>query len=291
MVGAVVVLGCADSVWAWGPATHVHLAGQVLGHVGLLSAGLAALLVRHARHFIYGNIAADVVFGKRFSKVKHSCHKWSLAHQLLAAADSPQQQAFAHGYLAHLAADVVAHNKYLPRQMLTTGTTVNFGHLFWEIRADSQVSPACWDVLATTLQQPFPQHVHLLEQHLHDTFLPFEANLLIFNRMNMATCADRWRALMGHWGRRSRWPLDPQLLRAYHAESLAMMRIALEQSHHTWLTRQDPAGAAAFEQVRRDRRVARRLAWRGVRGQLIAGRMAAPFEPVTLSPVRQTSVA
>jgi hypothetical protein len=254
-----------------------------------------ALLVRHRRHFLYGNIAADVVFGKRLSKVKHSCHKWSLAQRLLAAAGSREQEAFAYGYLAHLAADVVAHNKYLPRQLLVTGTTINFGHLFWEIRADSQVSESCWGTLSETLQQPFPQHEHLLEQHLHDTFLPFEANLRIFNRMNLMACADRWRSLMDHWGRRSRWTLEPALLGAYHAESLAMMRIAMEQANHAWLTGHDPAGAAAFDQVRRDRRAVRRLAWRGLDGQWLADKMAAGYEPAAPSLVRrdraQSSVA
>lgn len=292
VVGAVVVLfGGTGPALAWGPATHVYLASQLLTQAGLLSAGLAALLLKNARHFLYGNIAADVVLGKRLSKVKHSCHQWSVPRSLLEAAQTPQEQAFAYGYQAHLAADVVAHNKFLPRQFLLSKTTMNFGHLFWEIRTDSCVESRYWDVLHGTLVEPFPQHEQLLEQHLADTLLPFETNLKIFNRMHLLTCARRWRNLMAHWSRMSRWEMDRPLLTAYQAESLELMRLAVERMDDPWLVRQQPSGASAFEQVRRDRRLLRRLSWQGLGGRWLAGNMAVPYAPVAPSPIKRSSVA
>ena len=58
-----------EAAFAWGPATHVRLACDLLLRVDALPAGLAALLSKFAVDFIYGNIAADVVFVKRLSKV------------------------------------------------------------------------------------------------------------------------------------------------------------------------------------------------------------------------------
>lgn len=286
-----VVLVGAQSAWAWGPATHVYLANQLLSQAGLLSAGLVALLLKHSRHFIHGNIAADVVLGKRLSRIKHGCHKWPMAWGLLKAAETPDQEAFAYGYLAHLAADVVAHNKYLPRQLLMSKVTMNIGHVFWEIRADSCVEGECWDCLHETLTEPFPQHERLLEQHLLDTLLPFETNLKIFNRMHLLTCAQRWRKLMSHWDRVSRWEMDRQMLAAYQAESLAMMRLALGRMDDPQLLRHDPAGAKTLAQVRQDRRLLRRLSWQGVGGRWLAGNMAAAYAPAIPSPIQQASVA
>jgi len=290
VVGVLILLGSAESAWAWGPATHVYLANQLLARAGLLSAGLAALLVRHARHFLYGNIAADVVLGKRLSKVKHGCHRWSVPRALLQAARSGEQEAFAYGYLAHLAADVVAHNKFLPRQLLLSGTTMNFGHLFWEIRGDSCVGARCWDQLHDVLTGSFPQHERSLERQLADTLLPFETNLTIFNGMHLLTCAQRWRKMMVGWSQLSRWGLDQPLLMAYRDESLGLMQLALDRTDDPWLLQQEPSGAATLKQVRRDRRLLRGLSWQGPGGRWLAGDMAEAYAPAA-SALPETSVA
>ena len=54
-----ILLSCADAAWAWGPATHVGLAESVLSRLGLLPAGVAAILARNALAYLYGSIAAD----------------------------------------------------------------------------------------------------------------------------------------------------------------------------------------------------------------------------------------
>ena len=291
VLGVVAVAMSADAALAWGPVTHVHLASQLLSEAGAIGVGMMALIARHAKHFLYGNIAADVVFGKRLSKVKHSCHKWSTAWDLLEAARTDEQQVFAYGYLTHLAADVVAHNKYVPWQLLMTRTTMNFGHIFWEMRADGHVESGCWPQLQETLLQPFPQHEVLLERHLENTLFSFETNLRIFNHMNLVASAARWRKLVGHWGRLSRWPLEPDLIGHYHAESLSLMRMALRQVDDPVLTRQDPSGAATLEQVRQNRRLLRRLSWQGLNGRWLAESMAEPYAPARRSSARRTSVA
>lgn len=287
VVGALILLGSPESVWAWGPATHVFLANQLLAQVGLLSAGLAALLLKHSRHFLYGNIAADVVLGKRLSRVKHSCHQWAVPQALLKAAHGPEQEAFAYGYLAHLAADVVAHNKFLPRQLLLSRTTMNFGHLFWEIRADSRVGGHCWGQLHDVLTDSFSQHERTLEKHLADTLLPFETNLRIFNRMHLLTCAQQWRKMMVGWGQISRWRLDPPLLAAYRDESLALMRLAMERINDPWLLRQEPSGAATLRRVREDRARLRWLSRQGAGSPWLAWDMAQAYGPTPS--VEQTS--
>ena len=129
---------------AWGPATNVQLANEMLSHVALLPSAIAGLLSRYAVDFIFGNIAADVVFAKKKSRKKQICHQWKTGFQLLDEAPSDPSRAFAYGYLAHLAADTVAHNKYIPRQVVLNRTSRNVGHLYWELRADLTVHPRYW---------------------------------------------------------------------------------------------------------------------------------------------------
>jgi len=46
-------------------------------------------------------------------------------------------RAFAFGYLAHLAADTVAHNYFVPRQLAVTSSTSSLGHSYWESRFEN----------------------------------------------------------------------------------------------------------------------------------------------------------
>jgi len=291
LLAAGIVVAAAEPAMAWGAVTHVRLATELLGQIGLLPAAVAALLAKHAVHFLYGNVAADVVLGKRFSKVRHVCHRWQTAQAMLESAGSSESKAFAYGYLTHLAADLVAHNKFLPRQLLLTGTTVNFGHLLWEIRADACVDVTCWKRLHGTLIRPFPEHQALLERHLTETLLPFEFNLKLFNNMHLLVCARRWRRLVDRWGSLSRFALDVELLSAYHAESLGMMQLALTDPHAGVMTGQDPSGFQVLKRIRQTRRLLRRLSWRGLDSRWLAKQMASAYEPGPLQRPGQTRVA
>ena len=151
VVALVCLLGAADEALAWGPATHVGFAASVLERLFLLPIGVAAILTRHGVAYLYGNITADIVFAKRLSRVKQFCHHWSTAFGLLDAADDDRARAFAYGYLSHLAADTVAHGKFVPRQIVVSRCSVNFGHFYWELRADTLERNGSWRLLGQVL--------------------------------------------------------------------------------------------------------------------------------------------
>ena len=54
------------------------------------------------------------------------------------ARDEPLR-AFALGYLAHLAADSVAHNYFVPKQLAITSSTSALGHSYWESRFETHL--------------------------------------------------------------------------------------------------------------------------------------------------------
>ena len=99
----------ADQALAWGPATHIGLASTMWEYLSVLPAAVAAVLARHRIAYLYGSIAADIVFAKRLSRVKQFCHHWSTAFRMLDSAADGRAKAFAYGYLSHLAA---AYYKY-----------------------------------------------------------------------------------------------------------------------------------------------------------------------------------
>ena len=90
---AVIVLCAAPDAYAWCSTTHVELARTTLANLGLLPAAIAALLARHRIAYVYGSIAADLVFAKKLSRVRQFCHHWSTGFRLLDAAPDGSSRA------------------------------------------------------------------------------------------------------------------------------------------------------------------------------------------------------
>lgn len=253
-LAALAVLVLSSDAWAWGPATHIKLAGDMLARLWMLPAATAAIIARHRRFFLFGNVATDTVFAKKLSKVKQVCHQWSTGFTLLDSAKSHSGRAFAYGYLAHLAADTVAHNKFLPRQMAVSRSTIAFGHLYWEIRADALIDKKYWARLRTRLRDHYEEPERLLEAHLRQTMLSFRTNMVIFRRMNLLGSLKTWRRSVEFWSRLSRYQLDPSIVDSYHAEALARIIDVLTRGRSSIVLQDDPNGNAALAYAKAQRK-------------------------------------
>lgn len=284
MAAAVLLCAGADT-FAWGPATHIEFGESILQQLGLLPAVIAGILSRNRVAFLYGNIAADVVFAKRWSRVKQFCHHWSTAFRLLESAKSERDQSFGYGYLSHLAADTVAHGKFVPRQIVLSHCSVNFGHFYWELRADALQPDRAWRLLEEVLQGEHADHHALLEGHITDTFLTYDLNRMLFDRMNALTVRRGFRRTVGLWSRYSRWPLSEALLSGYRAECLDRIRSVLAEGQRSPVLRDDPNGTSALMQLRVRRRDDRRLRRVGV---VVESRVLEATRG--LAPVRKTEV-
>lgn len=280
-VSAVIVylLLDADSAFAWGPATHVRLAHDVLSQAGSLPAAVAAILTRFTADFLYGNIAADVVFAKGLSKVKQFCHHWSTGFDLLDSARDDRARAFAYGYLAHLACDTVAHNKYVPRQVTITGTTRSFGHFYWELRADAAVEPLYWRRLRQLTCAPFPSHDAMMSRQLDRGLLPFRVNHRLFARVNKLHSERWWYQTVRMWDRVTRWELSGQLLARYRREAVDGALSVLTEGRDSSLLHVDPSGSLALRYTKDARRYLRRMRRAGLLLPHIMAEMTRSHEP------------
>jgi hypothetical protein len=128
-----------EPLGAWGPGTHIALGESVLASLYLLPPAIRAIIESHPLHFLYGLIAAAISFAKQYVPEGRHCHHCHVGEEIPAAADSPRLRAVGYVYHAHLAADTVAHNLFVPRQLLTTSTTQALGHTYWEHRMDIHV--------------------------------------------------------------------------------------------------------------------------------------------------------
>lgn len=264
LFGLIAFFGLTEVALAWGPATHIGLGESALAQLSVLPGAIAAILGRHSLSYLYGSIAADVVFAKRWSRVKQFCHHWSTGFRLLDTAEDERAQAFAYGYLSHLAADTVAHGKFVPHQIATSKCSQNFGHLYWELRADSAQREPTWVRLQEVLLVDHKCHHCEMRHHITDTLLSFPMNRVLFDGMNALTVRQSFRRTIDTWGRLSRWPLRPDLLHGYESESVDRILSVLAEGRRSAVLREDPNGTAALMNLSVRRAEDRRRKRRGV---------------------------
>lgn len=145
---------------AWGPGVHLAIGAHLLERLALLAPalppGLVALLQAQSDAFFYGSLSADIFIGKGSKPKPRHSHNWATGQAIFVKAlpfgdtralDSPPDPddpaaarlAYAYGYLAHLAADTVAHNFYVPTMLGLTSGGGKISHALVELRADWEV--------------------------------------------------------------------------------------------------------------------------------------------------------
>jgi hypothetical protein len=124
--------------------------------------------------------------------------------------------AVGYGYLAHLAADTIAHNVFVPRQLLLTSTTQAVGHTYWEHRMDMHVGE---DFLSLA-RHIVVGHDHseadaLFDEVLSRTLFSFQTNRRIFRGMIRFQGHERWQKVFGQVLANSRFDLPNPLVDRY----------------------------------------------------------------------------
>ena len=205
-----ILLFIPADAFAWGAGVHLSLGLRLLANPDALSTALQALLASYPFDFLYGCIAADITLGKKHTHHLDHCHNWRIGNKLLEQSkrESRAAEACAYGYLAHLAADTIAHNYFVPYKLAMTYNTIVLNHAYWEIRADLGVRDETWKTAQELAKRDNRQHDRMLNKVLTNTIFSFRTNKQIFNSMMLITRLQHWHNLIDTIARRSKWPFD-----------------------------------------------------------------------------------
>jgi len=261
-----------STAWAWTPGTHVFLGDAVLANLSMVPSQIAALLAAHPADFLYGSIAADTSIAKKYAEVGRHCHSWHVGLEIHDEADAPALRAFSLGYLAHLAADVVAHNFFVPRQLAVTSSTTAVGHSYWESRIDTHIGES-WPRRARELlyldHGRADQH---LDRILSPTLFGTPTNRRIFRGMVYVTDTDPWQRIFQLVSEKSRWDLGDAEVGRYLARSFDYIVDLFQSWDRSEPFRFDPSGDKPLREAKQVRRQARRQGG-DIRAALEADRM------------------
>lgn len=256
VVAVLAVALLPSPAWAWSPGTHVFLGEAVLRSLPALPPAIAALLQAFPADFLYGSIAADTSLAKKYVPVGRHCHSWTVGFEIRDRAREEPLQAFALGYLAHLAADVIAHNFYVPHQLAATASTTTIGHSYWEARIDTHLGER-WPRRAAELLRL--DHAHSddhLDRILSPTIFSTPTNRRIFRGMVYATDLESWQRLFQLVRDNSRWDLPDAAIGAYLGRSYDFILDFFHRVERSAPLHFDPSGEAALREAKRVRKLA-----------------------------------
>lgn len=239
---ALVYLLLPREAWAWGPGAHMTYALHALTVTASLSGLIATLLRKHPEEFLYGTIAADIIFGKKFAGELYHCHHWSVALPLLEKTETDEERAFIYGYLGHLAVDTVAHNFYVPYKIIYSYDARTLGHTYWEMRFDQKVDTRVWETLSDLADSDFTHLDSFLERNLKRTLFNFTTNKKIFNSLLLVQRMQRWRKATDLLIRRSNYSLTDGEFRSFKKLCKEVLVEFLNEPEEARVLRADPSG-------------------------------------------------
>jgi hypothetical protein len=257
VVAVIALCVMPSTAWAWTPGTHIFLGEAVLGALAQLPKAIAELLANYPVEFLYGSIAADTSIAKKYAPVGRHCHSWAVGLEIYDKARDDALKSFALGYLAHLAADTVAHNFFVPRYLIIASRTSGVGHSYWESRFETHLGQGYSRRAREVILRDHTRSDEHLDRILSPTIFSTQTNRRLFRGMVYVTDTESWQRIFQLAAENSRWDLtDPDVAR-YMERSYDFVIDFLRRVDHSEPYALDPAGDDALrlaKEVRRDSR-------------------------------------
>jgi len=249
---------------AWGPVTHLVHGSRILEELALLTGPLEALLRDHRFAYLYGCVAADIFHAKKYTRSLYThCHCWPVGWQIVDAARNEREEAFAYGYLSHLAADVYSHNHFVPVQLVLSFESRTLRHLYWEARFDAAQDRDRWRLIRSVLGHRYRDLDRLVERVVERTLFSFKTNKRIFDSLMALQQLDQWQVMVRGLGERSRYPLPATEVDRFNGLCVSAIQDLLLHGRDSACQHADPTGRDALAQAAALRRKLRALTRKG----------------------------
>ncbi len=237
---------------AWTPGSHIFLGESVLANLSQLPTAVADLLRAFPYDFLYGNIAADTSIAKKYAPVGRHCHSWHVGHEIYRRAETDALRGFALGYLAHLAADTVAHNFFVPRQLVVTSSTIALGHSYWESRFETHLGEHYARTAMEVIRLDHTSADALLDRVLAPTIFSVRTSRRLFRGMVGLTETQSWQRVFQIMADKSRWDLTGHTVESHMGVAFELVMEVLSEQDGL-AHRLDPSGDASLGLAKRMR--------------------------------------
>ncbi len=220
---------------AWGPLTHVYLGYQILDiGAALVPAGVYSIIKKYKNDFLYGNLSADIILGRRFQVFDKNSHNWDIAWKLFRSSKTDRQKAFAYGYLMHLCADTVVHNLERSR--------IPFSHSLLEIKSDSILNKKYRRMLKRLDKTMQKKNDVFMEKKLESLFFSFKTNRRIFKGFLLLSRLPNYSPVSNFIDNRFSYEITIGDIYNFQQESLSRMFELLNNEKDSEVLKEEPLG-------------------------------------------------
>ena len=165
-------------------------------------------------------------------------------------------RAFGYGYLAHLAADAVAHNYFVPHQLAVTSSTSALGHSYWESRFETHIGDTFPRRAHEVILLDHTRSDEHLDRILSPTIFSTPTNRRIFRGMVYVTDTESWQRIFTLMAQNSRWDLEEREVGRYLTRSFDFIMDFLVRESSSEPYELDPSGDRALRAAKLVRRAA-----------------------------------
>lgn len=253
------VLLFSNNAYAWGVGMHMMHGSTLLQNLQWLAGSVVQVLRAFPRDFLYGCVSADIFIGKGSKYHADHCHNWSTARRLLQQADDPRLQAFACGYIAHLAADIIAHNVYVPNQLYLTSSTTRLGHIYWELRADEFADQKYWKQLLDIVSGANDQNDLFVQEIVKKDLISFDMKKKLFTHAVKLYGLGKRQQAVSLVSRNSRWDVPQEYVKSLNRKCLSLIVNVLNHPDDSICYRYDPIGSQRLAEAKRLRQFSKRI--------------------------------
>jgi hypothetical protein len=253
---ALAILVVPSPAHAWGPLAHLNFSAQALAQLGSLQPSIRSLLQDFGDEFLYGSLAADIVVGKNMARYLYHCHNWRVGFNVLGKARSGAERAFAHGFLAHLAADTVAHNYFVPWKTVASFHKAGSGHAYWELRYDQRMDRRLSRLARTVSSRKLRGHDAFLARHLGGaSVIPFGVSRQLFGSLLASARVGRFQQVSRlALAPERNLPLEPDLVEETGKLAVRAILGVLAEGERSEAARADATGARNIQFAQQLRR-------------------------------------
>lgn len=250
--------------FAWGLVTHLQIGRTLLEQGGDLLATHAPAIIQFPMTFLYGSIAPDRFLAKNLKSYREHTHNWDRAFNMLKHAGTDDLKAFSLGYLSHLAADVIAHNLFVPMKIMERPGVTGRRHSYWELKFEHYQPQEAWDLAAKV--------DHEVEKSLFDSFmemfqvpsvLTFGANMALTDRVFRLLGSPHTRKWVSRLEDRSESSMDEDEVQVYMDLAGNCVESLLKDGTDSFVTSADPRGGSRIGHARMLSKAVHRVARKG----------------------------
>jgi len=163
--------------------------------------------------------------------------------------------------LSHLAADTIAHNYFVPRQLMLTSSTAAVGHSYWETRVEAHLGDAYAKVAKDVIRHDHAGADAHLDRIIAPTIFSVRTNRRLFRGMVHLTETTSWQRASQVAREYSRWQLSDDDVERHLGLSFDFMFELLAESAAS-ARHLDPSGERPLKTAKEMRRRVMREAGR-----------------------------